>query len=657
MSKLNGDFVVSSRVRRRNSTFRRPNNTLQPSVMTHNVPSLKVSILAFVAGMFLMPTTGSGQGVLDAGSACGCPELSVRDTVWIDDNSGSGVGTMTWTCDHIYVLTEQVFVNAADTLTLEPGTVVLGAPGQGMSVIEVPANNDVGLVRSVSYSSYPGALVVARGGMLMAAGNATCPIQFSFLGDPMDGSVGLDVQGQWGGVVLCGAGALNTFYLEGTESPSQTGGVGTGEDRAEGIVDGSGQDRHVYGGNTDPDGSSGVLRHVSIRHGSTNLGWNQFLNGNETDLLQLAGCGSGTEVEYVELVGSADDGLHILGGTVEVRHVVSAFHAEDAFESDQGWQGAGQFLFGIQDTALAHPTNPPMTSQVWMMQGDDFEEFNMDLYYEPYTSPWMSNLTLLTNGNDVAVRGLSLPGGDWVNSIVHGVSESALSLRYSYYCDGYAAILPANVGGGFSVLRMRNWMVSGTDEAVDDLTFGTVYGTFYQSPITTLLNPYLVDSGFTFQSLLTDGSFALESGLLTEGLDPRPLQGETVSAFYQDLDPRLESVSYHGAFHPTEDPWFLGWSMLSVKGLYGVVQSVPGCTYAFACNYNAEATEDDGSCEVESCAGCTYTLAPNYDDSAVYDDGSCTFEFPSDCPGDLNGDGVVSSIDLLEFLSLYGEGC
>ena len=625
--------------------------------MTHYVPSLKVSVFAAVVRMLLLPMPGSGQGILDAGMPCGCPELSARDTVWVDDNSGSGVGTTTWTCDHIYVLMEQVFVNAADTLTVEPGTVVLGASGEGMSVIEVPANNEVGLVRSVSYSSYPGALVVARGGMLMAAGNATCPIQFSFLGDPMDGSVGLDVQGQWGGVVLCGAGALNTFYLEGFESPSQTGGVGTGEDRAEGIVDGSGQDRHVYGGNTDPDGSSGVLRHVSIRHGSTNLGWNQFLNGNETDLLQLAGCGSGTEVEYVELVGSADDGLHILGGTVEVRHVISAFHAEDAFESDQGWQGAGQFLFGIQDTALAHPTNPPMTSQVWMMQGDDFEEFNMDLYYEPYTSPWMSNLTLLTNGNDVAVRGLSLPGGDWVNSIVHGVSEAALSFRYSYYCDGYMALVPSTVGGGFSVLRMRNWMVSGTDESSDDLTFGTVYGTLSQSPITTLLNPFLVDSGFTFQTLLSDGSFALEAGSISEGLDPRPMEGETVSAFYQDLDPRLESVSYHGAFHPIEDPWFLGWSVLAEKGLYGIVQSVPGCTYAFACNYNAEATEDDGSCEVESCAGCTYTIAPNYDASALFDDGSCTFQFPSNCPADLNGDGVVSSIDLLEFLSAYGQGC
>ena len=130
--------------------------------MTHYVHSLKISVLAAVVWMLLLPMPGSGQGILDAGMPCGCPELSARDTVWVDDNSGSGVGTTTWTCDHIYVLTEQVFVNAADTLTLEPGTVVLGASGQGMSVIEVPANNDVGLVRSVSYSSYPGALVVLR---------------------------------------------------------------------------------------------------------------------------------------------------------------------------------------------------------------------------------------------------------------------------------------------------------------------------------------------------------------------------------------------------------------------------------------------------------------------------------------------------------------
>ena len=363
--------------------------------MTHNVPSLKVSILAAVAGVFLMPTIGSGQGVLDAGSACGCPELSARDTVWVDDNNGSGVGTMTWTCDHIYVLTEQVFVNAADTLTLEPGTVVLGTAGEGRTEFNVDVNFGVGSVREVTYDAYPGALVVARYGFLDAQGTAECPIQFSFLGDPMDGSVGLEVTGQWGGLALCGAAQTNTLHLDLSFSgaPFFTTGIGTGEDRIEGIVDLSGQDREVYGSNADPEGSSGVLRHVSIRHGSTTWGWNQFLNGNETDLLQIGACGSGTIVEHIELVSSADDGLHILGGMVEVRHVVSAFHAEDAFESDQGWQGAAQYLLGIQDTALAHATNPPGPSFVYDAEGDDIEDNNMDLSSEPFCLPAMANFT------------------------------------------------------------------------------------------------------------------------------------------------------------------------------------------------------------------------------------------------------------------------
>ena len=136
---------------------------------------------------------------------------------------------------------------------------------------------------------------------------------------------------------------------------------------------------------------------MSLRHGSTNLGWNNALNGNETDLLQLECVWRRTVVDFVECL-SADDGLHVLGGTPDVRHVVSAFHAEDAFESDQGWQGTGQWLFGLQDTALAHPTNPPHNNFLWRMHGDDFEENNVDFTYEPYTSPWMSNLTLVTNG-------------------------------------------------------------------------------------------------------------------------------------------------------------------------------------------------------------------------------------------------------------------
>ena len=139
----------------------------------------------------------------------------------------------------------------------------------------------------------------------------------------------------------------------------------------------------------------------------------------------------------MELIASADDGLHILGGTPDIRHVMSAFHAEDAFESDQGWQGSGQFLLGIQDTSLSHATNPPMDSFLWMMHGDDFEENNVDPTYEPYTSPWMSNLTMISNGGKFAVTARSLPAGDWLNSVVEGVSRAGIQVRHNYSCDGF----------------------------------------------------------------------------------------------------------------------------------------------------------------------------------------------------------------------------
>ena len=118
--------------------------------MTDNLPSCKVLLTVFLVWMCFLPVTVAGQDILDAGSDCGCPEVPLRDTVWVNDANGGGVGTTTWSCDHVYVLTEQVFVNAGDTLFIEPGTAILGTQGEGRSVIEVPANNEVGMVRYVT---------------------------------------------------------------------------------------------------------------------------------------------------------------------------------------------------------------------------------------------------------------------------------------------------------------------------------------------------------------------------------------------------------------------------------------------------------------------------------------------------------------------------
>jgi hypothetical protein len=102
----------------------------------------------------------------------------------------------------------------------------------------------------------------------------------------------------------------------------------------------------------------------------------------------------------------------------------------------------------------------------------------------------------------------------------------------------------------------------------------------------------------------------------------------------------------------------------------------PGCTYAFACNYNAQATTDDGSCtlpefgydcngnclldlnnnglcDVEEVAGCTKIDAINYNTDATLDDGSCMVT----CAGDFNNDGQVNISDLLSFLTAFGNQC
>ena len=51
-------------------------------------------------------------------------------------------------------------------------------------------------------------------------------------------------------------------------------------------------------------------------------------------------------------------------------------------------------------------------------------------------------------------------------------------------------------------------------------------------------------------------------------------------------------------------------------------ESLCGCTDPGACNYDASAANDDGSCDY-SCQGCTDPTACNYDPDATSDDGSC----------------------------------
>ena len=91
-----------------------------------------------------------------------------------------------------------------------------------------------------------------------------------------------------------------------------------------------------------------------------------------------------------------------------------------------------------------------------------------------------------------------------------------------------------------------------------------------------------------------------------------------------------------------------------------------GCTDPTACNYAPEATYDngiclaDGECEDEDIEGCTYESADNYEPSSTVDDGSCIFpscEHPCGFEYDGNFDAVVGATDLINLLLEYGQTC
>ncbi|MFC6996061.1 hypothetical protein [Rufibacter roseus] len=280
-------------------------------------------------------------------------------------SSAQGVGTTKWTANNTYILDGLVFVNDGQTLTIEPGTVIKGMPGDAEEA---------------------SALVVARGGKIMAEGTAEKPIIFTAEEDDLSRTddMPLDANGRWGGVIILGKATIN-----------RTG----GEASIEGIS--PLETRGIYGGTNDAD-NSGVFKYVSIRHAGTLIGANNEING-----LTMGGVGSGTKIEYVEVFSNQDDGFEWFGGTVNTKYLVSAFCGDDMFDYDQGWRGNNQFWFGIYNS------NSGGT-------GGEFDGGSNPDDVTPFSIPTIYNATIIGSGNKAGQNAVMLvdnAGGKIRNSI------------------------------------------------------------------------------------------------------------------------------------------------------------------------------------------------------------------------------------------------
>ena len=204
-------------------------------------------------------------------------------------------------CANDYVLRNQVFVRSGATLTIRPGTTLLGTRG------------DVSEFEKVSV------LIVQPGARIQAVGTADQPIVFTSLKPPAERAAG-----DWGGVVLLGNAVIN----QGTRTIEGVGGVGT---------------EVTYGGNNDDD-SSGAMKYVRIEYGGFKLGPNNEING-----LTFGGVGRSTSIDFVQVRHVLDDCFEAFGGTVNVSHLACQYGQDDGFDWDFGYRGKVQFLVVQQD--------------------------------------------------------------------------------------------------------------------------------------------------------------------------------------------------------------------------------------------------------------------------------------------------------------------
>ncbi|MBN2600861.1 MAG: T9SS type A sorting domain-containing protein, partial [Candidatus Marinimicrobia bacterium] len=340
------------------------------------------------------------------------------------------------------------------------------------------------------------ALIIERGARIIADGTPDAPITFTS-NLPEDQ---LPQRGTWGGLILLGNAPTNK-----------------GESFVEGLVG------VPYGGN-DPHDDSGILRYVRVWYGGRSIGQDNEING-----ITFAGVGDGTVVEYCEVAFNLDDGFEFFGGTVNVRNLSVLFVGDDAFDSDEGYQGKGQFLFAIQGQDVCG-------------RGFEMDNSGSNMDIQPRSYPQFHNVTLIgpgggtpsNDGSDQMIRLREGTGGDFRNVVI--AYGNGVGVRVSD--DATLALI------GDSLLFNES-----------NIIFSCTEGQFHSS------NSSMVAINADPMFMQLDGR---ESG--TGIIDPRPIFGSPVYSNYVSLpdDGFFTQVDYSGAFN--NDMWLADWSLLSETG-------------------------------------------------------------------------------------------
>lgn len=243
-----------------------------------------------------------------------------------------------------YRLHGVVFVKNNATLTIEPGTFILGQPG----------------------SQPPSVLVVTRNGRIAAEGTKSRPIVMT-----SSQPFGDRVRGDWGGLILLGRAPINV----GANSGGQTN--PEGEFNIEGLT--ATEDTR-YGG-ADAAHNCGTLRYVRVEYAGS-----IFAPNNESNSFTWGGCGTGTVAEHLQALYGLDDSFEWFGGTMGAKYLIGGLGADDYVDFQLGWTGKLQFGLFYQSADARGNRG---------LEGDNSEYNNSAT---PRSKPALFNMTFIGSG-------------------------------------------------------------------------------------------------------------------------------------------------------------------------------------------------------------------------------------------------------------------
>jgi hypothetical protein len=349
-------------------------------------------------------------------------------------------------------------------------------------------------------------IVVTRGSQIYAQGTASNPIVLTSRESVLGSG---SARGQWGGLVVLGRAPQATCPA-GATPPSNSC-----EANVEGVT---GQ---LFGGTT-ADDSSGVLRYVRVQNSGFVIG-----NGNELNGITFAGVGRGTTAEYLQVNNSADDGIEIFGGTLNLRYLVLTNNNDDSLDTDTGWNGAAQFVLVQQGSTDDNG------SRGFEMSSAGNQALR--------SKPQIANFTLIgtpTNPNHDAIVLNTGTSGRFINGVVRTENPAGSCVRI----DDAATVSPTNDPPQFHSVVLH-CLIGGAPAAFRGNT-----GSGGAAGAQAVFKPTENGNRTGFTNTLTSG--------FVNGAGENGVTAVNPATF----NPFFTTTNYVGAVRDSNDTWWQGWT-------------------------------------------------------------------------------------------------